>query len=199
MAKDENLLTIKDFALKTHYSKRQIRQMCIDGKVKAQKIGDKGRKWLIPESEIHKITQEPFESTEEASQMVQDYSTPTISKYMEKHFGYLVEIITVLLDYGLDTVYIKTDQNGNNVYVRQNQEISGQEFMEIFSHNLERAMKRFGESGVSNLALHVMSEYPEIDFLERDFSKVNHFALIEALKTLSQKRRFKGKCPDCPD
>jgi len=199
MTKGENFLTINDFALKTHYSKRQIRQMCIDGKIKAQKLTTGSRKWLIPESEIHKITQKPFESTEEASLTVQDYSTPTVSKYMEKHFGNLVEIIAILLDYGLDIVFVKTDRTGNNTYIRQDREMSRQEFKEIFFHNLDRAMKRFGESSVVNLALHVMSEYPEINFLERDFSKVNHFALIQALKTLNQKKRFKGRCPDCPN
>ena len=55
MTKDESLLTIKDFAHRTHYSERQIRQMCIDGKIKAQKLTTGSRKWLIPESALNKF------------------------------------------------------------------------------------------------------------------------------------------------
>lgn len=55
MTEGENFLTIKEFAHKVNYSERQIRQMCIDGKVKAQKLNTKSRKWLIPESELNKF------------------------------------------------------------------------------------------------------------------------------------------------
>jgi excisionase family DNA binding protein len=52
MNEGEKLLTIKEFANKLNYSQRHIRQMCIDGKIKAQKLTHGSRKWLIPESEI---------------------------------------------------------------------------------------------------------------------------------------------------
>lgn len=55
MTENETLLTITKFAVKVHYSERQIRQMCIDGKIKAQKLNVGSRKWLIPESELNKF------------------------------------------------------------------------------------------------------------------------------------------------
>ncbi len=73
MTKDESLLTIKDFARITHYSERSIRQMCIDGKIKAQKLGVKSRKWLIPESGLNK-----FEDKES--------STPHITKISQANW-----------------------------------------------------------------------------------------------------------------
>jgi len=50
MHKDVEFLTIQEFASKVHYGERQIRQKCIDGKIKASK--SLGRKWLIPSTEL---------------------------------------------------------------------------------------------------------------------------------------------------
>jgi excisionase family DNA binding protein len=48
----EKLLTIKEAAKRLNYSERQIRQMCVDGRLAgAVKIGGRG-KWLIPESSL---------------------------------------------------------------------------------------------------------------------------------------------------
>ena len=58
MAKSERLLTIKEFAAIKRYSERSIRQKCKDGSIKAQKLADGGRKWLIPESELNKFVAE---------------------------------------------------------------------------------------------------------------------------------------------
>ncbi len=53
MTAHEEFLDIEEFARKTHYSVRQIRQYCIDGKIKgASKLTDDARKWLIPASAL---------------------------------------------------------------------------------------------------------------------------------------------------
>ena len=59
-----DFFTIKEFAEASHYSERWVRQMCIDRKIKADKIGD-ARKWLIPASELEglKAEQEPYQET----------------------------------------------------------------------------------------------------------------------------------------
>lgn len=52
---NEKVYTIKEASQKIYYSERQIRQRCIDGKLKgAYKILE-GRKWLIPESALVSI------------------------------------------------------------------------------------------------------------------------------------------------
>ena len=53
MRDDEEFLTIRQFANKVHYSERQIRQGCIDGKINASKAI--GRKWLIPVTELYRF------------------------------------------------------------------------------------------------------------------------------------------------
>lgn len=57
MSKDGEVLTIREFARRVHYSERQIRQGCIDGKITASK--NLGRKWLIPATEIERFTANP--------------------------------------------------------------------------------------------------------------------------------------------
>ena len=52
---DREFLTLKEFARKISYSERQVRQMCIDGKIQAKKITDDARKWLIPASELERL------------------------------------------------------------------------------------------------------------------------------------------------
>lgn len=49
---NEKIYTIKDASQKINYSERQVRQMCIDGKLKGAFKILKGRKWLIPESAL---------------------------------------------------------------------------------------------------------------------------------------------------
>jgi len=55
MSENKDFLPLKEFANKVHYSERSIRQMCIDGKIRAYKLGHGSRKWLIPESEISRL------------------------------------------------------------------------------------------------------------------------------------------------
>jgi excisionase family DNA binding protein len=57
MYKNEEFLTIREFANRVHYGERQIRQKCIDGKIKASK--SLGRKWLIPSTELENFGSNP--------------------------------------------------------------------------------------------------------------------------------------------
>lgn len=68
---DKKLLSIKEFAREANYSERRIRQMCIDGKIQAERLIDRG-KWLIPTSELERLetsikidakTKKPYEET----------------------------------------------------------------------------------------------------------------------------------------
>ena len=52
---DKEILTLKEFAKKIPYSERWVRQMCINGKIEAEKISDDARKWLIPASELERL------------------------------------------------------------------------------------------------------------------------------------------------
>jgi len=55
MTEGKKFLTVKEFALKTNYTERQIRQYCVEGRIEgAEKFDDKARKWLIPESSVIK-------------------------------------------------------------------------------------------------------------------------------------------------
>jgi len=51
---EEKFYTIVEFAELINYGERSVRQMCIDGKIKADKIHG-GRKWLIPASELERL------------------------------------------------------------------------------------------------------------------------------------------------
>ncbi|MFZ2036993.1 MAG: hypothetical protein WAU62_08780 [Dehalococcoidales bacterium] len=60
MTMPEKMLSIKDFALLSNYSERLIRQYCLEGKIEgAQKLSDKSRKWLIPQSALEKFKSAP--------------------------------------------------------------------------------------------------------------------------------------------
>lgn len=96
MAKGDKLLDIRQFADRTNYSERQIRQFCLDGKIAgAQKLPG-GRKWLIPESAIlasdkdvlkrigTRTNKEALESTERiksALSVISDELTPWLYSY----------------------------------------------------------------------------------------------------------------------
>lgn len=77
MTENENFLTIKEFAHKVNYSKRQIRQFCKDEKIKAQKLTTGSRKWLISKSELNKFGGEVKPATQISSisqvNWVEDY------------------------------------------------------------------------------------------------------------------------------
>lgn len=47
---------VKEFADLIGYSERQVRQFCIDGKIKAQKV-DSGCKWIVPANELDQLTE----------------------------------------------------------------------------------------------------------------------------------------------
>ncbi|MFC1875403.1 helix-turn-helix domain-containing protein, partial [Chloroflexota bacterium] len=52
------MMGIKEFARAAHYSERQIRQYCLDGKIKgAMKLSGSARKWLIPASALQKLAE----------------------------------------------------------------------------------------------------------------------------------------------
>ena len=60
MTMPEKMLSIKDFALLSNYSERLIRQYCLEGKIDgAQKLSDKSRKWLIPQTALEKLKSAP--------------------------------------------------------------------------------------------------------------------------------------------
>jgi len=75
---DKEILTLKEFAQKIPYSERWVRQMCIDGKIEAEKLPD-GRKWLIPVTELERLKasseftkkakQKPYEETPHKQKM----------------------------------------------------------------------------------------------------------------------------------
>ena len=48
---DQEFLTLKEFAKKSFYSERYVRQKCNDGEIKASKAPG-GRKWFIPVDEL---------------------------------------------------------------------------------------------------------------------------------------------------
>lgn len=69
MIEHEGFLGIEEFADKTYYSERQVRQLCIDGKIKgAFKLTDYSRKWLIPASAIQE-----FGKTKTPSNWIEDH------------------------------------------------------------------------------------------------------------------------------
>ena len=51
----KEFFTIKEVAHKIVYSERRVRQMCIEGKIEAEKISDDARKWLIPVTELERL------------------------------------------------------------------------------------------------------------------------------------------------
>jgi hypothetical protein len=58
MTADENMLDIAEFASKSHYSERHIRQLCRDHTIEgATKLTGRSRKWLIPASALQKLRQ----------------------------------------------------------------------------------------------------------------------------------------------
>jgi hypothetical protein len=51
---EEKFYSIVEFAELINYAERSVRQMCIDGNIKADKVQG-GRKWLIPASELERL------------------------------------------------------------------------------------------------------------------------------------------------
>lgn len=130
-AVDEKVYTIKDAAQKINYSERQLRQLCIDGKVPgACKIPD-GRKWLIPENAIEAlkknqgaqsvakaqqdaliaavIKQEPYKETPHKQKMRE------VARSLQSEVG-LPYVLEIFLPPGRSTVTLSIDQEGNHLY-----------------------------------------------------------------------------------
>ncbi len=55
MLRGKKFYSIAEFAKLFNYSQRSVRQMCIDGRIKAKKITLGAKKWLIPASELKKL------------------------------------------------------------------------------------------------------------------------------------------------
>lgn len=71
MNEGPKFLTIGQFAEATHYSERRIRQLCVDGKIKGQRVGN-ARKWLIDSRELDQFdpAKVPLETTQDTHQNV---------------------------------------------------------------------------------------------------------------------------------
>jgi excisionase family DNA binding protein len=76
---NKGFLTVKEFAQKTGYSERRIRQMAAGKKIHAKKVG-KGRKWLIPISEL--------EIRQTQAGLIED----TVDPRLTKHFDELTKV-----------------------------------------------------------------------------------------------------------
>ena len=85
---DKKFYSIEEFAPLIHYSERQVRQWCIDGKIIASKIGT-GRKWLIAAGELRKYTEYGERQVCKDQKFL---SSPQITKSKDKHWEELVNI-----------------------------------------------------------------------------------------------------------
>lgn len=77
---NEKVYTIKEASEKIHYSERQIRQRCIDGKLKGAYKIPEGRKWLIPESGLASINAKQEAPPNVATEQPPYIETPHKSK-----------------------------------------------------------------------------------------------------------------------
>ncbi len=91
MTHAEKMLDIKEFARQSHYSERQVRQYCIDGKIKgALKLTDDARKWLIPASAVQK-------PAERGAQAVEKRIDPLVEEAQKEH---LAEVRSLIEEWG---------------------------------------------------------------------------------------------------
>jgi len=195
-----SFLTIKEFAQMVHYSERQIRQMCIDGKISAQKLDSKSRKWLIPYDEVTSFTlTERYEPPERVREALQREVDPTISKRREEHFEHLAEVAKVLLSNGLDRMDdIKIGNKYGIVHEGYElEELTQDELAGRLEGNLDVVCQRYGTWDVFNcLMAHVETEYPACQDLY-GFVEKNPHEFISIIRTLTQRKNFKGTCPVC--
>jgi len=89
---NEKLLSLQEFAKRTNYSERQVRDMCLKGKITGARKLPGGRKWLIPESMVGSLKQER-ESEEPTATVKQDI---LVLKAREKHLEDLCNSIEML-------------------------------------------------------------------------------------------------------
>ena len=126
----EKMLDIKEFARQTNYSERHIRQLCIEGKIDgAIKLGDKARKWMIPESALQRLPRLTGGSVSNIQTYDDEMLQPSgpklplelVNKEQEKHWEEvekrLIALEQPLIDLGGN---IEVDINGRLTYISIN-------------------------------------------------------------------------------
>ena len=216
---------VKESADLIGYSERQVRQFCIDGKIKAQKVAS-GCKWLIPASELDKF---PEYDNRQKGQVQMPMLDRLIIKAKRKHFEDLCDEIRLWKDelydeaWGTLSSYVDLDEYEPSAECVWHW---GQLFTwrRLEDHSLEVWFPCERDPLFEALKVHLADEelwkwWAEIKQalskgIERELRE-KHWSvgeimvpsttsdlvpkIVEQLEKWGLKRVFPGKCPMCPD
>jgi hypothetical protein len=202
---DKRFLTIREASLKVNYTEHQIRQMCIDGKIKAHKLNDKSRKWLIPESEITKVKDMKHLKVREPK-TIDDVQEPNNFRINNEHRDHLLEIINLLLENEVGNVMDSPSQGNipeSDDYTIISEEsdftkIPASYLVERIENNIELFCKTYSAYDFWDCFVpHIMAETERNDF--NKFYSDHTIEFINLLRILAQRKTLKGSCPICED
>ena len=123
-----------------------------------------------------------------------------VTKRLEEHFDYLVNMVNILLEQRLETI----TKNDPSVSAFPYTLWSGQTGIAIphelissyLQQNINQLYLEYKDFDLQNFTCHLEAEYPEIR--SKGFPTVirdNPYELIETLRVLESRRTFKGTCP----
>ena len=126
---------------------------------------------------------------------------PIIVQNKKEHFEHLAEIAILLLDGGLDKI--------SNIQIAGQYEIleerytaktlTSDQLIAALEENLSHAYQKYVDWQVDGqLFAHIEAEYPDLKNVWTYIDE-HPFEYIEILRTLAQRKTFKGTCPVCKD
>lgn len=143
---------------------------------------------------------------EEESQSGNKETATTIVKLKEEHFGQLTDIVNLLLEDDVGKVLtipgeIDTPETTYTIVsdVSGLIEITHSELIGRIEGNIDCVCQRYSTWHMWDcFATHLKAEYPESeDFYEFLYTRTSE--LINALRTLAQRKTFKGTCDVCKE
>jgi excisionase family DNA binding protein len=185
-----DFLTIKEFAANVGYSERRIRQFCIDGKINANKLGDKGRKWLISNEELEWFKES---GSKYAFNKQHDFSQKNhpVSEAKNKHFADMTDIIHFLTPQWFEAA------SGD---LELPESLTDDQLRCGFLTRLEQARMKFGDKRVQCLESHLRAYLPALNSEDVDMLLENEpHKMYEQLWLIGQRGVSKGNCPICTD
>ncbi|MFC1995929.1 hypothetical protein ACFLVM_03560 [Chloroflexota bacterium] len=126
---------------------------------------------------------------------------PVIAKKRDEHFVYLAEIANLLLDGGLDR--ISNIQNAGQFEIIEEgytiRTLSRDQLIATLEENLVKTYQQYADWQVDGqLFAHIKAEYHSFSDVYGYINR-NPIEVVDILRTLAQRKTFKGTCPVCED
>lgn len=216
MENEERLLGIKEFAARTNYSERRIRDYCVKGRIDAHKLTDRSRKWIIPESEVCRLLGKdvPVEEIDDNDSIVNVVAPGEAVREqlanalrINDHHKELIETATTLLGYLIDTEVNQTEEEKlkelkYTIWLDgYSYGVTGKQLSDSLKLNKEYFLESPTlTSKLNNLIIHLGKEDSLIAGEGFDVISEHYpYTTINLLKELIRGKTFKGTCPVCED